>query len=46
MEDLKPSAPKVAKHVLEHGKEKVEEGARKVEQRVRGGSGNSKAEDS
>jgi hypothetical protein len=43
LEDLKPSAPQVAKHVLQRGKEKVEEGTRQVGQRVRGGGGNGQA---
>ena len=53
LEDMKPATPpKVARHVLQRGKEagkeaisKVEEGARKVEQRVRDGGENGKTED-
>ncbi len=48
MEDLKPPG-RTARKALHAGKEavdKVEEGARKVEQRVRGGGGNGKTEDS
>jgi gas vesicle structural protein len=48
LEDLKPPG-KAARRAMQAGKEavsKVEEGAHKVEQRVRGGGGNGKAEDS
>jgi hypothetical protein len=48
MEDLKPPG-RTARKAMHAGKEavsKVEEGAHKVEQRVRGGGGNGKAEDS